>query len=59
MIVLVWITKAIEGDPRFLQLLLDRIEGKIKATLEVSGGEPCVVNVTIVGDDGDGGAGPH
>jgi hypothetical protein len=49
MIVLVWITKANKGDARFLALLLERLEGKVKATIELgSGDEPQVINVTIV-----------
>jgi hypothetical protein len=63
MVVLTWVTKAIKGDPRFLSLLLDRIEGKLKATVELTGGESSPVIVRIVADEvddpDDGGAGSH
>jgi hypothetical protein len=49
MVVITWVTKAIKGDARFLALLLERLEGKVKATIELgSGDEPQVINVTIV-----------
>jgi len=46
-----WLKKAMEADPRFFAMLLERVEGKVKQTLEIEQAEIKSYDVANTPDD--------
>ena len=47
----VWLKKSLEADPRFFAMLLERVEGKVKQTLEIEQAEIKSYDVANTPDD--------